>query len=60
MPLHKKVQIKNLEKVVILKAGIICVKKVAIVIHYNKLFEKCNTQYLSRIIAVTIILTKQK
>ena len=56
----------------ILKTGNICVKKEAIVglfqvqNHYNKLFEKStfnkkfNTQYLSRIIVVTIILANQK
>ena len=54
----------------ILKARIICVKKVAIVElfqvqnHYNKLFgktlnKKLNTQYLSRVIAVTVYNTNK-
>ena len=45
MPLHKKGQRKILEKVVIFKAGIICVKVgieelFQVQNHYNKLFEK--------------------
>ena len=46
MPLDKYSTDKNVEKVLILKAGTICIKKVAIVglfqvqNHNNKLFEK--------------------